>query len=78
MSRYTSKDGQGRLVVYGFDHALGYYFDIYPGDDEEEEPVEQQSWFTGLTGGKMMDEFGRRGIKVPEDHWHAAAGDDPF
>lgn len=78
MSRYTTKDRQGRLVVYGFDKALGYYFDVYPGPDDSEDLVEQHSWFTGMTGGKMMDEFSKRGIKVPPEHLHAAAGDDPF
>jgi hypothetical protein len=51
---------------------------VYPGPDDSEELVEQHSWFTGMTGAKMMDEFGKRGVKVPEEHWHAAAGDDPF
>lgn len=77
-ARYIATDRQGRLLVYGFDKALGYYFDVYPGPDDPEEPVEQHSCFTGMTGAKMMDEFGRRGVKVPEEHWHAAAGDDPL
>lgn len=50
-------------MVYGFDKALGYYFDVYPGPDDLEKLVEQHSWFTGMTGAKMMDEFGKHGAR---------------
>lgn len=78
MSRYEAKDSQGRLVIYGFDDSLGYFFDVYPGSDDSEDPIEQHDRFTGTTGGRMMDEFQERGIKIPREHVRAAAGDDPF
>jgi hypothetical protein len=66
MSRYTATYRQGDWSFTASTRRSGTSSTCTPADDSEE-PVEQHSWFTGMTGAKMMDEFGKRGVKVPEE-----------
>ena len=80
MSRHTKKKENIRLN-YGWDHALGYWYDLIDESilDEEENPkvIEQKSSFLNrLNRGDfltILDQF-----KVPKRHMLLVAGDLPI
>lgn len=79
MSRYSKELGNVKLI-YGFDHALGYWYekrDLTKQDNEfENDLIEEKDSFSGLRKAEMvevMEEF-----KVPEEHIMKAAMDLPF
>jgi hypothetical protein len=79
MSRYTKELEDGRSVVYGFDHALGYFIDVFGIPDEDgvsESLMEESSVLTRMSNGKMielMDMF-----NLPESHIEQVAMDLPI
>jgi hypothetical protein len=79
MSRYTKQLEDGRSVAYGYDHAIGYFIDVFGIPDEEgisESLVEESSMFTNMSNGKMielMDLFA-----LPESHIEQVAMDLPI
>ena len=79
MSRYTKKLEDGRTVAYGYDHALGYFIDVWGIPDDQgvsESLVEESSVLTRMSNGKMielMDMF-----ELPESHIEQVAMDLPI
>ena len=79
MSRYTKDLDNERYIAYGWDHALGYFFDLFgaPNDDDIRETfIEESSLFTKMNNGKMlelMDTF-----DLPESHIEMVAMDKPI
>ena len=79
MSRYTKQLKDGRSVAYGYDHALGYFIDVFGIPDEQgvsESLIEESSMFTQMSNGKMielMDLFA-----LPESHIEQVAMDLPI
>ena len=79
MSRYTKDLKDGRYLAYGFDHALGYFFDLFGIPDEKgsaEHLIEETSLFTKMSNGKMlelMDTF-----DLPESHIEMVSMDKPI
>lgn len=58
MSRYTKQMDDGRLVIYGLDHALGYFLDVLGIPDEQgerESLIEESSLLTKMSNGKMIE-----------------------
>jgi len=58
MSRYTKQMDDGRLVIYGHDHALGYFLDVLGIPDEQgerESLIEESSLLTKMSNGKMIE-----------------------
>lgn len=55
MSRYTAfNSNSGNFVAYGFDHAVGYFYQEY--DNENDDPViDVDSLFHGLTGVRLAE-----------------------
>jgi hypothetical protein len=79
MSRYSIKKDNKQLV-YGFDHALGYFYDITDLNEPEDSPkhlIEEKSYFiNGLSRNQfanILTEWGAR-----ETHMMALALDQPF
>lgn len=79
MSRYTIKNGPLELA-YGFDHALGYFYDItnneHPDDSADHTVESKCSFIDGLNRGdfaKVLEHWGAR-----ETHIMAVALDQPF
>lgn len=69
MSRYTHPSDQDRLVVYGHDHAEGYFFHVFDGVDEDGEDIltiNETSLFTGMTKNRMFQLM--VDWKVPMEH----------
>jgi hypothetical protein len=79
MSRYTKNLDDGRSVVYGYDHALGYFIDVFGIPDDQgvsESLIEESSFLTRMSNGKMielMDLF-----DLPESHIERVAMDLPI
>lgn len=84
MSRYTLKrvneEGTELEINYGFDHALGYWYDIWDhtrGDEDYECCIEQKSSYpSGLHRGDFLKFMIKH--KVPIEHQTALFLDLPF
>jgi hypothetical protein len=58
MSRYTKQMEDGRTVVYGFDHVLGYFLDVLGIPDEQGERemlIQESSLLSKMSNGKMIE-----------------------
>ncbi len=79
MSRYVKQLENGKEVAYGFDHALGYYLQVFDVPDEDGEDVlliDESSMLTRMSNGKMielMDVY-----NLPESHIEMVASDLPI
>ena len=74
ISRYTLSLPD-REIAYGFDHAVGYFFQEF--DAAGETTVDECSLFDGLTHGPLLERLD--GIEgVPEEHIHLIVLDLPF
>lgn len=64
-------------LAYGFDHAAGYFYQIYAVD--EAIPVESKdSFFDGLSRGELLERLDALEIVLPDAHRAAIALDLPF
>ena len=56
MSRYSSKTANGLSVTYGFDHACGYFLQVFDNNVNNDEPIiDVDSLFDGLSGIHLME-----------------------
>jgi hypothetical protein len=58
MSRFVETNEQSKEIAYGFDHATGYFFQVFDGVDEDGEDVvelDECSLFTGMSNGRMLE-----------------------
>ena len=79
MSRFTKQLEDGKEVAYGFDHAFGYFLDVFDGETEDGEDniiVQESSFATRLTNGRMVELMME--YDLPEDHIHMVAMDLPI
>jgi len=80
MSRYVVKLEEQKEFVYGWDHALGYFYEVWDnslGDEEADCIVEDKnSLFNKMSKGQMVEAMGKYGAKV--EHIKKAALDLPF
>lgn len=53
MSRYTKKLEDGKTLVYGTDHALGYFYEIWPKDKKIEHPEKDRCTMFGMPYSEM-------------------------
>lgn len=79
MSRYTIKK-ENKNLTYGFDHALGYFYDITNSNEPEDSKdhlIEEKSSFLNRMSrnhfGEVLKEWGAK-----EAHLMAVALDQPF
>jgi hypothetical protein len=79
MSRYVKELEDGNYISYGFDNALGYFFDLCTASDEDGDSellIEESSILSGMNNGKMI---GLMSIfKLPESHIEMVAMDVPI
>lgn len=68
MSQYRTTDKQGQRVLYGFDHALGYWMDFYAQHEPDMPIREESSLFTSMSNGRMLTIIEEEGVSVPKDH----------
>ena len=79
MSRYTKKLDNGKEVAYGFDHATGYFFQVFdvPDDDGEDHLlIDECSMLTNMSNGKMLELMNI--YELPESHIESVAMDLSF
>lgn len=79
MSRFTEISDEGKDIAYGFDHALGYWFDVYEEDEHGEviHHVEESTALTGMNNGKMLKLMEAYNIRN-EAHFELVAADMPI
>ncbi len=81
MSRYVIKNQEtNRTLSYGFDHALGYFYDITDSSKNDDEPgylIEEKCYFLNKLSrndfAKVLLEW-----KAPEKHLTSLSLDLPF
>ena len=80
MSRYTKKLKENMEFVYGFDHALGMFYEVWDykkGDEDHECVVEDKSTFLNrLTKSQMLEVMEKYG--ADKSHIEMVALDLPF
>jgi hypothetical protein len=76
MSRYTKKTEE-KTLVYGWDHALGYFYEIWENQkDEDAPPIKDRCSMFGMPRDEMagvLQEF-----KANTNHLKHLALDLPF
>jgi hypothetical protein len=80
MSRFTIKLEEQKEFVYGFDHALGYFYEVWDnslGEEESECLVEDKSYFLDrLSKSEMLETMTKYGAR--KSHIEKVALDLPF
>ena len=80
MSRYVVDLGEDKEFVYGWDHALGYLYELWDnslGEEDYERVVEDKSYALSKLGrGEMMEKMEQYGAN--RDHILMMAADLPF
>lgn len=80
MSRYVIDLGENKEFVYGWDHALGYFYELWDNSlDEEDELriIADKSYFlTKLSKGEMIEAMEKYNAK--KEHIMKMALDLPF
>ena len=67
------------VVAYGFDHAEGYYFQLYKvnsKDEIEQFIIDESSLLTKMSNGRMIELMKK--YKLPESHIQKVAMDLPI
>lgn len=76
MSRYTKKLDSGNTIVYGWDHALGYFYDVWENyGTKEEKCIKERCSLFGMSKGELLDAISE--IKANPDFIQALALDLP-
>jgi hypothetical protein len=56
MSRYTKKTEAGTTIVYGWDHALGYFYDVWENYGTKEEAcIKERCSLFGMPKSELLD-----------------------
>lgn len=80
MSRYTIKLEEQKEFVYGFDHAIGYFYEVWDykrGKEDHECIVEDKSYmFNKLSKSEMIEMM--KNYKANPKHIDLFAMDLPF
>ena len=80
MSRYIVPLGENKEFVYGFDHALGYFYELWDhdlGEEDHEKLVEDRSYFLNkLSKGDMIEAMVK--YNAIKEHLERVAMDLPF
>lgn len=80
MSRYVKKIDENREFVYGYDHALGYFYEIWDysrGKEDHEFLIEDKCYMINrLTRNQMLEKMNE--YKAKKQHIKMVALDLPF
>jgi hypothetical protein len=81
MSRYVVDLGENKEFVYGWDHALGYFYELWDnsleGDEDELRIIKDESYFlTKLSKGDMVEAMEK--YKADKSHITKMSLDLPF
>jgi hypothetical protein len=76
MSRYTKKLDSGQTIAYGWDHALGYFYDVWENyGTKEEKCIKQRCSLFGMPKNELADAISE--IKANPNFMQALALDLP-
>lgn len=80
MSRFIVKLEEQKEFVYGFDHALGYFYEVWDnslGEEDSECLIEDKSAFLNkLSRGEMLEAMNKYGAR--KNHIDNVVLDLPF
>jgi len=78
MSRYTVDLGDNKEFVYGYDHALGYFYELWDNSrDEDLGPLEEKCViFDRLTRNEMIEKMEKYGSN--KEHIQTVSLELPF
>jgi hypothetical protein len=80
MSRYVVDLGENKEFVYGFDHALGYFYELWDnslGDEDYERIIVDKSYFINkLSKGEMIEVMEKYNAR--KEHLERMVMDLPF
>jgi hypothetical protein len=76
MSRYSKKLQENKVLNYGWDHALGYWYDIIDHSEKEPKLVEEKCSRFGSSRGEIAETL--IFYDVNEKHLQAIALDLTF
>jgi hypothetical protein len=80
MSRYIVKLEGQKEFIYGWDHALGYFYELWDNSISDEEELcilfEKSSVFDNMTKVEMLEQMEKYGVE--ESHIELVAVDLPF
>ena len=80
MSRYVVDLGENKEFVYGWDHALGYFYELWDnslGEEDHERIIEDKSYFLNkLSKDEMLEAMSK--YKADEFHIMKMVLDTPF
>lgn len=80
MSRYVVDLGENKEFVYGWDHALGYFYELWDnslGEEDHEKLIEDKCYFFNkLDKSEMLSLMEKYGAK--KDHIKKISLDLPF
>lgn len=76
MSRFTKKLDSGNTIVYGWDHALGYFYDVWENyGTKEEKCIKERCSLFGMPKSELAEALSE--IKANPDFLHSLALDLP-
>jgi len=76
MSRYTKKLESGNTIVYGWDHALGYFYDVWENyGTKDEKCLKERCSLFGMSKSELLDAISE--IKANPNFMQALALDLP-
>jgi hypothetical protein len=77
MSRYTKQLPEEKRLVYGWDHALGYFYEIWDlTSDPDSPPLKDRCSMFGMSRNEMAEVLIES--KANRDHIQKLALDVPF
>ncbi|MCL5952180.1 MAG: hypothetical protein M1132_10755 [Chloroflexi bacterium] len=76
MSQFQLENAKGQSVVYGFDHAAGYFIQVHEPNGQV--TVHRNSSMDGLTGSELVEVAEGNGVTLPDDHLLCAMLDLPI
>jgi hypothetical protein len=79
MSRHIIELEDGKEIAYGHDHAVGYFFQVFDGETDDGEDnlvINEDSVFTQMSNGRMMELMIQHG--APEEHVALVGSDLPI
>jgi len=78
MSRYTKKLDNGQTVTYGWDHALGYFYDIWENYGKvDEKCIKDRCSLFGMSKLELLDAIGEIKAEANPDFFQKLALDLP-
>jgi hypothetical protein len=78
MSRYIKKLEDGKVIVYGWDRALGYFYDMWENyGNKEEQCIKERCSLFGMPKSELIEALSEAKAKSPAKFFKNLALDLP-